>query len=248
MKDETGKVYGQLTVIRRSDKLLRWKCIAWECLCTCGVLHVVNGRDLRRGATTSCGCTKGQKCAASNTKHGCATRGLTAEYRCWSNIIDRCEQPTNKSYADYGARGIKVCERWRTSFADFLADITGTIGLKPSPQHSIDRIDNERGYELGNVQWATRTVQVRNRRSTRRLTHDGKTLTLKEWADLIGVKYTTLFCRIRSGMTTSAALTMPTRERSRQLEVIVLQKLKGAAAVQEIGPGLFAGDRDEAIG
>lgn len=246
MKDETGKVYGQLTVVRRADVLLRWKCIAWECLCTCGVLHVVNGRDLRRGATTSCGCAKGPKCAASATKHGCATHGPTAEYRCWSNIIDRCERPTNKSYADYGGRGVKMCERWRASFADFLVDITATIGLRPSTRHSIDRIDNERGYEPGNVRWATRIEQNHNRRSTRRLTHDGKTLTLKEWSDLLGIKYTTLFQRIRSGMTASDALTAPIR--IRQLEVRGLLALGTSRIVRSAGPGPFVEERDEAIG
>lgn len=94
-------------------------------------------------------------------EHG---KSKTAEYRTWSNMRHRCANPKTIGFADYGARGIVVCERWRNSFEAFLAD----IGPKPSPQHSIDRIDNDGDYEPGNVRWALMTEQAANRKRLRR--------------------------------------------------------------------------------
>ena len=93
--------------------------------------------------------------------HGDARRGRkTADWRCWSGMIRRCEEPQNKCYANYGGRGIKVCERWRNDYATFLAD----MGRKPSSRHSIDRIDNDGDYEPSNCRWATNSEQQKNKR------------------------------------------------------------------------------------
>jgi hypothetical protein len=92
-------------------------------------------------------------------RHG-ESRPRTAEYNCWHGMIGRCTRPSDTSWRKYGARGIKVCERWRRSFVDFLAD----MGRKPSPQHSIDRIDPNGHYEPGNCRWATASEQRRNTR------------------------------------------------------------------------------------
>jgi hypothetical protein len=129
-------------------------------------------------------------------KHGHTVgRRFTSEYGIWSSMKDRCRNPNNKEFKNYGARGIQVCERWMT-FANFLAD----IGHKPSPKHSIERINNDKGYEPGNCKWATMSDQVRNRRVTklspmaarviRRLR--GTDLTRKQIADLFSVCVSTV--------------------------------------------------------
>jgi hypothetical protein len=92
---------------------------------------------------------------------GRRTHGMssTPEYFAWAAMLSRCHNPANPRYDDYGGRGITVCDRWRADFAAFLAD----VGRRPSPAHSLDRIDNDRGYEPGNCRWATAYVQARNR-------------------------------------------------------------------------------------
>ena len=107
-------------------------------------------------------------------------------------IKSRCLQRTNRGYKNYGGRGIRVCDRWIESFAAFLED----VGPKPGPKYSIDRIDNDGNYEPGNVRWATRIQQARNTRRNRMVTHDGKTLSLTEWAEIYGIPYHRLHSRV----------------------------------------------------
>lgn len=140
--------------------------------------------------------------------HGCAK---STEYTAWTHMIERCYSPNNKHFSDYGGRGIIVCEQWKSSFANFLAD----VGLKPSPRHSLDRIDNNGHYEPGNVRWATKTDQTRNRRSTRLVTYQNRTQCLWAWSEELGKNYQTLYFRLNSGWTVERAFTHPVRRRSR---------------------------------
>lgn len=87
----------------------------------------------------------------------------TAEYKIWKGMIKRCENPNNKDFEEYGARGIAVCQAWRNNFLEFFH----SVGARPSPKHSLDRIENDRGYEPGNVRWATAKEQSNNRRPRR---------------------------------------------------------------------------------
>jgi hypothetical protein len=116
------------------------------------------------------------------------THGMSyqREYGVWATMINRCHNPRVRSYADYGARGIAVCERWRSSFVAFFAD----MGQRPSAKHSIDRIDNNRGYEPGNCRWATRTEQSRNTRSSRLTESD--VIDIRTLSGLIGPGYSVL--------------------------------------------------------
>lgn len=136
-------------------------------------------------------------------------RNKRPEYMAWRNMIARCENPKRKDFASYGGRGIKVCARWRSSFGAFLAD----IGTRPSPQHSIDREDNDGNYEPDNVSWATKRQQGENRRTTTAYTHRGKTQSLKQWSRDLGIPIATLWSRIESGWPIGKALETPRQPR-----------------------------------
>lgn len=139
--------------------------------------------SLRTGNTTSCGCKRTASLKNRNGKHGHAQRaGRHPLYQTWANIVQRCTNPNNTKYADYGGRGILVCQAWRESFAVFLRD----VGEKPSDDAEIDRIDNDAGYEPGNIRWATRKQQNRNTRTCKRYCLNGENLTITEWAFRLG--------------------------------------------------------------
>jgi len=189
-----GMRYGRLVVTERAEN--RNEKSRWVCQCDCGNTKTVIAQELESGKTRSCGCFRKEVAAASLRTHGLShINGKTMpEYQAWSGLIQRCENPKNKRFHDYGGRGIKVCERWRISFADFFAD----MGLKPSPKHSIDRINNDGNYESGNCRWATDAEQRSNKRSIRPRTTrhngiyvalDGKRLLLKIACEKIGVNY-----------------------------------------------------------
>lgn len=113
----------------------------------------------------------------------------SAEYRAWSHITQRCTNPKCKQWKDYGERGITICEKWRASFKDFLAD----VGPRPSLKHSIDRYpDNDGNYEPGNVRWATQKEQARNTRRNVWITFRGEAKLQKDWAFIIGVRFQTI--------------------------------------------------------
>lgn len=137
------------------------------------------------------------------------THGLssTSEYGIWSGMRKRCENPKCPAFKRYGGRGIVVCERWRASFADFLAD----MGPRPSPKHSLDRIDVNGNYEPGNVRWATAATQARNTRRNHTLTVGDETLCLSEWGERFGIQPGLIQARIDMGWTTERAVTTPSR-------------------------------------
>lgn len=162
--DRVGRQYGRLTVTARAEN--RGRCVRWCCRCVCGATTVVDGLHLTRGRIRSCGCLRREivRTRHPNLTHG-ETRGdrETAEYRTWSDIIQRCENPKRQNWKNYGGRGITMCRRWRESFLAFIAD----VGRRPSPELTIDRIDNDGHYELGNIRWATRLQQRQNQRVRR---------------------------------------------------------------------------------
>lgn len=121
-----------------------------------------------------------------------------SENRAWRQMKYRCLNSRCKSFADYGGRGISVFPEWVTSFSSFLA----CIGTKPHPDMSLDRIDNEKGYEPGNVRWATPLRQARNRRMSVFLTHQGRTQHIRDWADELGIGIECIRHRLRVGRLT----------------------------------------------
>lgn len=132
------------------------------------------------------------------------------EYLIWWAMVDRCYNPSNKQYADYGGRGIGVCEQWRASWRCFLAD----VGPRPTPELVLDREDNERPYEPGNVRWVTRAVSAENRRCTVWITHCGRRQSLAVWAKEFNIDLRTLHSRIRREMAFSDAVSKPVRSGS----------------------------------
>ena len=138
-------------------------------------------------------------------KHGHATHAnRTPEYGAWRNMITRCEVPTDRYFLHYGGRGIAVCPRWRKSFVDFLAD----IGERPSPKHSLDRINNDGNYEPGNVRWATAREQARNSTQCHWIEFNGERMILADWAARIGITRSALRSRLRK-LPLEQALTLP---------------------------------------
>lgn len=127
-----------------------------------------------------------------------------AEYAVWSNMMQRCSHPNASSYERYGARGIRVCRRWH-KFSVFFAD----MGERPSPDHSIERDENEAGYGPDNCRWATRKEQARNRRSTHLVDFRGRQMSLMEATELAGLPYHAVKKRIRRGWSPQLALTEP---------------------------------------
>lgn len=186
----TGRIFGRWSVIGSSETIFGGK-RAWDCKCSCGVVRAVRGSDLRMGKSISCGCHR----LESVMKHGHLLGAIkTSEYNSWVAMIQRCTNPTATEFAQYGGRGISVCDRWRKSFADFIND----MGLKPSKGMSIDRIDVNGNYEPSNCRWATKREQGNNRRDNRVATYQGRTQTVLEWCRELGVSHELVRGRIRN--------------------------------------------------
>jgi hypothetical protein len=144
--------------------------------------------------------------------HGEAVKGAeTSEYLAWAAMMRRCNTPTTGNYQIYGGRGIRVCERW-TVFEDFLAD----MGRKPSPAHSIDRIDVNGNYEPNNCRWATSTEQARNRRSNRLVILDGREMCMVEACEIRGIPANTVDLRMTRGWSFERAINTPARPYKRK--------------------------------
>jgi len=163
-----GERFGRLVIIKRAaDGTLPsgGQYVRWHARCDCGGKSVVSTAHLRAGETTSCGCKRRDNKIGPYIKHGEGGSSKSAEYRAWISMKNRCQNPRQARYADYGGRGIKVCLKWRRSFPAFLAD----MGRKPSAKHTLDRKNNDGNYTPGNCRWATPEEQRKNQRRRARL-------------------------------------------------------------------------------
>jgi len=192
--DRTGQRFGRLVVVKLAAPRIHpngQKATRWLCHCDCGQETVAAAGNLTAGHTQSCGCLAREVNRAARLTHG---RSNTPEYRIWRGMLNRGRNPKVASYALYGGRGVAVVERWH-SFSAFLAD----MGTRPTPRHSLDRIDNDRDYSPENCRWATPEQQARNTRRNTWVTFQGERMTLADAAERSGITQSVVTARRKRG-------------------------------------------------
>ena len=205
-----GQRFKRLLVERRADPPFDKNHGAlWHCRCDCGNECDVSSRNLRSGHTVSCGCFQKERVSEARTTHGHSESRL---YYIWNNMIQRCTNPKNPFYKNYGGRGITVCKEW-LSFEGFLE--WAKAGYRDNL--TIDRYCTDDGYYPENCHWATMLEQERNRSNNIVITHSGITQCLSAWAEALDISYKTLYDRIALyGWEIERALTTPVRPYHRQ--------------------------------
>lgn len=193
--DLTGKRFGKLRVQKYAGRRPPAGDSFWKCVCDCGGQTVVRGYSLKVGNSKSCGCQIRVGLLRANTKHG---KTKTVEYRRWTGMLSRCYNKKEKAYKYYGARGIRVCKRWRGEggFIRFLAD----MGPCPGAGFEIDRINNARSYTPNNCRWVTRKEQMGNTTRTVWVELNGKRMCQKQACDLLGLNYYAVRHRMKKGL------------------------------------------------
>lgn len=196
-KDLVGKKIACLLILGTEKK---GKCWYLKYRCDCGKIGAANASNIKRGLTRSCGCMQISTSVQKRTKHG---RCETSEYRAWRKMKERCYDPKNVRYEHYMKKGIIVCDHWLHSFENFFAD----MGERPSANHSIGRIHNDKNYEPSNCEWQTREQQANNMSNNRFETYNGETLTVAQWARRFDIPYRWLINKMyKPGMTIEKAL------------------------------------------
>lgn len=177
-----GQIFNDCEVLEYIGK--KYSVQHWRCKCLkCGRIAERSYARLIKHKCRNCvGITHG----------ACAGGVKTPEFCIWNMMKQRCYNPNTKSYADYGGRGIRVCEKWRRSYAAFIGD----MGQRPSSRHTLERLDNDKDYEPGNVVWATRATQGRNKRTNVLIEYNGETRCLAEWSEIFVIPYRLLQWRI----------------------------------------------------
>lgn len=201
--DLTGKRFGRLIVIKKTDQHKGYE-ILWDCLCDCGKHHLVRGKHLREGLVKSCGCLRSEK--GRNHTHGLR---YTRLYTIWKNVKSRCNNPKSINYKDYGGRGIVCCKEWM----DFETFYQWAMANGYKEGLTIERIDNDKGYNPENCRWATLLEQARNKRSNHFLIYKGEARTISEWEEYLGMHRGTLNQRIAKGWSVRRAIETPVRKR-----------------------------------
>lgn len=206
--DLSGKVFGKLTVLHQADDYVSKTgkpYATWLCKCECGVEKVYMQCSLTTGHTVSCGCHRRALMKEAKTIHGGVGTKL---YNSWRAMKERCTNPHAENYPSYGGRGIRVCEEW-LDYEIFMSWAL-THGYKPGL--TIDRVDMNGDYTPENCRWINQRQQCNNKRNNRRITFNGRTKTLSEWASEVGINKGTILNRIdKLGWDASKALTEPVK-------------------------------------
>lgn len=209
--DLTEKRFGKLTVIKKhnQDKWGGWN---WLCMCDCGNETVVSGGHLRGLKTKSCGCSRKE---TKNFTHKMTGSRL---YKVWQAMKSRCYYEKSEMFKHYGGRGITVCDEWKNSFISFY-DWSIKNGYDENAERgqcTIDRIDVNGNYEPNNCRWATIKQQANNTRRNHLIKYNGKTQTVSQWANELGVEPDSIFNRLQKGFTEEEALTLKFNERRKR--------------------------------
>lgn len=193
-----GKRFGKLTVIKLS--YIEGKISKWLCKCDCGNEKEILAKNLKKGRTLSCGCLAKQKRLEKITKHGYAKTRLDNIYY---GIRKRCYNITDPAYKWYGGRGIKMCGEWLNDKRIFF---DWALGNGYNKKLSIDRIDNNGDYAPENCRWVSAEIQAKNRRSNHILVYNGESHNIKDWSVIIGVSESTIYRRLKKGLTINEVL------------------------------------------
>jgi hypothetical protein len=193
-KDLTGQSFGDWLVVHYGG--LKGGRTSWVCVCRCGAERFVLSTTLLNGTSSSCGCSVTPKLVHGHQRGG----KQSPTYMTWRAMLRRCVDANHVSYKDYGGRGVKVCERWK-SFEAFLSD----MGERPQGKN-LDRIDCDGDYTVENCRWTTNKENNNNRRNNHHLEFNGRRLTVSQWAEVVGVKETTIRGRLFRGESTERAL------------------------------------------
>ena len=210
--DLTGKRFGRLTVVEFAFKKNKRK--YWLCKCDCGNYKAIQSPHLTSGHTQSCGCLHKEKAKQLLTKHG---KYYSRLYSIWVDIKDRCCNPKNQAYKNYGGRGINIWSEWLDKENGFMNFYNWAMANGYNDGLTIERIDNDGNYSTDNCRWATVKEQANNRRSNVLVTHNGKTQTMKEWAHDVGIPYKAVWARMQKlGWSSERALTEPVKKGKRK--------------------------------
>ncbi len=204
-EESIGNKFGRLLVVSVQKINGRSR---FECACDCGATKVIDAQNVKRGISKSCGCENRELASKRLATHGFATGIRNGKrprvYRTWKSMRQRCENPNDSGYENYGGRGISVCERWK-SFESFLED----MGHPPTQKHTLDRKDVNGNYCKLNCQWATYKAQGNNKRNNRILTLDGVSRTMSQWNEFLGLGHGLIKDRLRRGWSVEKALNTP---------------------------------------
>lgn len=185
LKNIKGQRFGKLIVLERVENRIRAsgrQDVVWKCKCDCGTIKNIRSTCLLLGMSNSCGCVNIERIRNLNLSHNMCN---TKEYKAWSKLKSRCYTKTDNKYYAYGARGIKVCDRWLESFDNFYKD----MGDAPTKKHSIDRIDVNGNYEPSNCRWATNKEQSNNKTTNVYVEYGGVKYTLKTLSEHLDIPY-----------------------------------------------------------
>ena len=203
-----GERYNKLLVIEEVGK--QGNCRMFKCLCDCGNTTIVSMNNIRSGKIVSCGCNKLKKLLLRSTTHN---QRHTHLYEIWKTLKQRCYNPKNQNYKNYGARGIKVCDEWKDDFEAFYkwsysnGYTCDNHNKDEKSKLTIDRIDVNGNYEPSNCRWVNRKEQANNMRHTKHITINGQTHCIAEWCRIYNICRATYQSRIKRGMTPEEALT-----------------------------------------